>query len=495
MRRNGPDVLRIFSIGFVIVAVALIFFELVTFSRERARLPDRLVIAGVPVGGLDKSTALERLLQVYSTPVELYYGDRLILLNPATVGYRLDTEVMLAASELARTGTDFWSGFWDFLWNRPGESVAIPLKSEFSQSDLESSLRDIALRYDQSPRPAEPVPGSSNFTPGEAGQVLDIARARELIGEMLNQPRDRQVILPVVSQAPSRPSLATLKILLEQNLEVADFTGLGVIYLQDLQTGDEIHFAVLAGGEIEVDPDVAFTAASTIKIGVLTTFYRYFNPPFDEEAERLLYETIVLSGNASSDTLVERLEFYDEVGTPGPVIVTNTLRELGLESTFLGGYFRPGAPLLIQPQTPGNQRLDITTSPDPYNQTTASEIASLLVDIYRCSQGGGAILAAFGGDISVEECDQMLNLLSQNKLGALIEAGVPDGTRVAHKHGYTDSPLDYVVDSGIVYTPGGNYALSIFLWNDPPMIWDPTSRLVAELSRAVYNFFNPPIGG
>ena len=89
----------------------------------------------------------------------------------------------------------------------------------------------------------------------------------------------------------------------------------------------------------------------------------------------------------------------------------------------------------------------------------------------------------------------MLDLLSQNKLGWLIEAGVPEGTRVAHKHGYVDSPLEELVDAGVVYTPGGNYVISICLWNDPPMIWEPTSRLVANLSRAVYNYFNSPDGG
>ena len=493
MRRGGPDFLRLISIGLLLGAVSLVFYELVAFSRERARLPDQLMIAGVPVGDLDKTAALERLLQIYSSPLELLYGDEVILLSPSSVGYRLDTEVMLAASELARTEVEFWSGFWDFLWNRPGEPTSIPLKSEFSQTELEMNLRDIALRYDKPSKPAEPVPGSSTFSAGETGRVLDIARARELVGEILNTPVNRRLNLPVVSEAPPRPSLPTLQILLKQILEIDEFDGLAVIYLQEMQTGDELHFAILAGEEIDFEPDIAFTAASTIKIGVMTAFYRYFDEPLDEEAERWLYEMIVKSGNATSDWLVERIEETDVFGNPGPVLVTNTLRDLGMESTYLGGYFRSGAPLLIQPQTSGNQRPDITTSPDPYNQTTASELATLLVDIYRCSQGGGALMAAFAGAISAEECDTMLDLLSQNKLGYLIEAGVPDGTRVSHKHGYTESPLDYVIDTGIVFTPGGNYTLSIFFWNDPPMIWDPTARLISNLSRAIYNFFNPPL--
>lgn len=492
MRRGRADLLRWISIGLLIAAMGLVFYELVSYSRLRARLPNQLTIAGVPVGGLDKMEALERIMQVYSTPVELYYGDELILLNPANVGFRLDTEVMLAASEMARTETDFWSGFWGFLWNRPGEPYGIPLKSEFSQSELEVILKDIAARYDQPPEPPEPIPGTTSFSPGRAGQVLDIARASELVSDAINQPQNRSVSLPIVSQEASRPSLSNLEILLKQNLEVANFDGLAVIYLQDLRNGDEIHFAQYRGDGIEVEPDIAFTAASTIKIGIMVTYYRYFDEPLDAEADEWMYEMIVYSANETSDELMNRLSGMDGDVTPGPLVVTNTMRDLGMESTFLGGYFKLGSPLLIQPQTPGNQRSDVTTSPDPYNQTTASEVGMLLTDIYHCAEGGGSLLAAFSGDVSQDECIKMLDLLSQNKLGWLIQAGVPEGTRVAHKHGYIDSPTEYLVDAGIIYTPGGNYLLSIFLWNDPPMIWEPTSQLVANLSRAAYNYFNLP---
>jgi hypothetical protein len=87
----------------------------------------------------------------------------------------------------------------------------------------------------------------------------------------------------------------------------------------------------------------------------------------------------------------------------------------------------------------------------------------------------------------------MLDLLADNRIGVLIEAGVPDGTRVAHKHGWTDSPLTWVADAGIVYSPAGDFVLTLYLWNDREMIWEPTSRLMADLSRSVYNYFNPPL--
>jgi len=490
MRRGGPNVLRWVSLLLLMAAVALFFYELVAFSRRRARMPGGLTIAGVPVGGLSQSGALEQVMQTYSTPVEVFYGDQLILLMPATIGFRLDTEVMLAAAELERTGTDFWSGFWGFLWNRAGEAASIPLRVEYSPAQLEAVLIDIAARYDQPPIPVDPIPGSPNFSPGKPGRVLDISRAAELIGEILQIPYNRRVNLPVVADAPPKPTMETLEVLLKQNIDIVGFDGLIVLYLVNLRNGDEIHFAYFGNNDIQVEPDIAFSAASTIKIGIATAFFRFFDQPLDLEADRLLSKMLTLSGNDEADWLMERMD--REIG---PILVTETLGELGLESSYIIAWYHPPAIPVSggYPQTPGNQRTDINTSPDWLNQTTASEIGMLLSDIYNCTRGGGTLIAVFPDQISRDECSVLLDLMSQNKIGVLIEAGVPEGTRVAHKHGWTSSPLDMVSDAGIVFSPGGDYILSIFLWNEQEMIWEPTSKLVAGLSQAVYNYFNPPI--
>jgi hypothetical protein len=490
MRRSGPNFLRWISVGLLLAALATFFFELIAYSRLRSRLPMGMTIAGVSVGGLDQTEAIERLLQTYSAPIELHYGTEIILMTPASAGFLLDTESMLAAAELSRTGTDFWSGFWDFLWNRPSETIDIPVRSEYSQAQIETVLRDVAARYDKPPTPSQPVPGSPNFTPGEPGVVLDIGRARELVGEVMAKPSGRRVNLPIVGGAPGRPSMDTLETLLKQIVDVGQFNGLAVAYVRDLRTGDDLHLTYYRNQPIATTPDPAFTAASIIKIGIMTAYYRYFDDPLDDETDRLMTEMIALSGNDPADRLMERIS-----SDRGPLMVTDVLQdELGLESTFISGYFRLGAPRLWDYQTPGNTRSDLSTFPDPYNQTSASDIGSLLSDIYACSRGGGSLLAALPGQIRPDECEHMLALLAENKIGILIEAGVPEGTRVAHKHGWTDSPLDSIGDASVVFTPGGDYVLVLFLWNSPDMIWEPTSGLVAELSLAVYNFFNPPTG-
>src|SRR3989304_8566534 len=194
--RRPPDFLRWISIDLLLTAVGLIFYELVRFSRTRPPPPAGVTVAEVLGGGLDRGDALERLLRAYSAPVELYYGDQPILLNPSSVGFRLDSEAMLAAAELARTGGEFWGRFWDFLWSRPGEAQSIPLRSELSSAQLEAVLRDIAARYDEPPQPAEPAPGSPTFSPGKPGRQMDGARAAALVGGVLGRPAKRRGRLP-----------------------------------------------------------------------------------------------------------------------------------------------------------------------------------------------------------------------------------------------------------------------------------------------------------
>jgi hypothetical protein len=90
----------------------------------------------------------------------------------------------------------------------------------------------------------------------------------------------------------------------------------------------------------------------------------------------------------------------------------------------------------------------------------------------------------------------MVQLLEEDKIGVLIQAGVPEGTAVAHKHGWvtdvTSGIMYNVSDAAIVYTPGGNYILTIYVYHPDQILWDQVSRMFAQISRAVYNFFNLP---
>jgi beta-lactamase class A len=489
VRLRGSSLLvRGISLFFILLAVVVTVIQLVQYSISRANYPQDMTIGNVPVGGLDPQAAAQRLLQVYSLPVQIQYGDATINLDPGLIGFQLDTESMLAAADLQRTGASFWGGFWDYLWNRRSPSRQIPLVSSYSEARLKEYLiKDISSRYDQPPTPAQPIPGTATFTAGTSGQTLDVDRAVALIESALQSPNDRNVILASQRIAPSRPTLGTLQILLKQLIDQSGFDGLVDLYFLDLQTQEEIHFAYQAGQDISISPDIAFLGASTIKIPIMVTIFDHYKSNIPSEIDVQLKDVFVSSDNTAADSLMASLD-----PSAGPLVVTETMKKLGLLNTFISMYFAPGSVPLRHIITPANSRQDVSTDPDPFVQTTPSEIGMLLQDIYLCAQnGGGSLVAAFPGNITQAGCQQMVQYMVEDKLGALIQAGVPEGTIVAHKHGFGMDMKDFS-DAAIVYTPGGNYVLTIYVYHPVQALWDVVSPMYAELSRAVYNYYNLP---
>ncbi len=273
--RSSFSTLRWVSLFFIFAAVILVTLQLVSFSRVRATFPNGQKIAGVPVGGLDHQQAAERVSQYYALPVEVHYGNAVIQIKPSTVGFELDLESMLTAADVQRTDQSFWVGFWNHLWNREETPTEVPLASTISDDRLRSYLQtEISARYDQPPSAAMPVPGSVSFQAGQSGSTLDIDRAMTLIKGALNSPTARVVNLSINKTTALRPSLQNLQILLQQIVDMDKFDGLVDIYIQDLQTYQELHFAYEGGKNPSVDPDIAFTAASTIKIPILVSVMR-----------------------------------------------------------------------------------------------------------------------------------------------------------------------------------------------------------------------------
>lgn len=495
--RNSVPILRGISIALLSIALVLGVVALVGYSRQRNNYPRGMKIAGVSVGGVDPQIASERVLQVYSSPIEVQYNESIIHVDPSVVGFELDMESMIAAADLERTGGSFWGGFWNYLWNRDPDPVEVPLIDTIAEDRLRSYLQnEISARYDEPPTPAQPVPGSTTFSPGSPGVSLDLDRAIRLIEDTLRSPNNRKVALSFQRSAAARPTMQNLEILLQQNITLAGFDGVMGIYLQDLQNGQEIHFAMDRGQLISVNPDVAFTSSSTVKIPIMVSYFiKYGSDALNEQSSNLLMDMIRKSENPPADRLMESLD-----SLKGPLIVTEDMKKIGLENTFLAGFFCSPefpCPLLRKIDTPANQRTDVVTDPDSFNQTTPSDIGMLLSDIYQCAEsGGGALIAEFPDKLTKEICQQMITYLASDKIGVLIEAGVPEGTQVAHKHGWISDPSSLVIknisDAAIVYTLGGNYVLVIYAYHPVQTVWEPVSALFAQMSQAVYNYYNLP---
>lgn len=259
----------------------------------------------------------------------------------------------------------------------------------------------------------------------------------------------------------------------------------GALFVMDLQTGEAMAFG----------SNVAFSGTSINKIAIMTELYRTIDLPPDDATAVTLANMIVCSENTATNRVMQIVGNGDPYR--GGVAITNTLRQLGLQNTFILTPFQiaPGDPPpptfpIERPTTRVDQGLP---NLDPYNQLTVDEMGWLLASLYQCAyHESGPLITTFDGEFEGRECRQMLHAMSENKIGAMLEAGVPAGTRIAHKHGWVNETHG---DAGIVFTPGGDFVLVAMLHDstgaDPWLDYTLSFPLVAEITRTVYNYFNP----
>ena len=490
MHRRQFPIFRWLAIVLIMITVLLATIQLISYSRIRNNFPMGLQVGQVPIGGLTYTQAAERIYTVYRSPIEVTYGGNRIHVRPAVLGFEPQVDKMLAVADNQRVTEPFWSGFWNFLWDRNIEIINIPLNVSYDEDHIREFLsNEVAARYDTPATPPKPIPGTTQFESGEPGTQLELNRATLLVIDALSSPTNRSITLPLDQAAITRPSLNDLEIMLKQIIDVSGFDGIVELYMKDLNTSRNLHFAYQTD-EGDLIPDISFSSWSTIKIPAMVTAFRYMEEPYRQDYLALMEEMIEQSDNLSTDQLA--MTVIDR--TLSPLIVTEDMQRLGLENSFWAGHFYLGAPLLQRFTTPANSRDDINTNPDQYNETTPADMGMLMEDIYQCAElGGGALIAAFNGEITRQECQMMIDFLAENRIAVLIQAGVPSGTKVAHKHGWAienDGVMHTFGDVAIVYTPGGDYALSIFLHHPVQAVFDPVNELYSQLSQATYNYYN-----
>jgi hypothetical protein len=300
------------------------------------------------------------------------------------------------------------------------------------------------------------------------------------------------VDLPSQPVPPLRPAFQNLEVLLRQIISTSGLNSLADVYLVDLQTGELAHLADRQGQNLPVQPDIAFSASSIIKIPIMVSAFRRMEGSLSEIVDGWLQAMFAQSSNQAADALMKNI--IDEVR--GPLVVTEDLRAMGLENTFLAGFFELGSPLLQIYDTPANARLDIDTAPDIYNQITPSDTGALLEGIYQCAHSGnGRLVETFPGKITQEECRLMIEYMKKDREPYMLTAALPEGTQAARKHGYYGSSAGVnttIGDAGIVFTPGGDFVLVVFLNNPELLLFDPANQLMARLALAVYNYYNLP---
>jgi len=465
-----------FVVFVLVIAILFAFlFELNNYTAYRAVLPPGLSLAGLPVGGKSEEEARALLEEAFATPITLHYRDETVTLSPRRVKFRLRTDAMMEQVRQVTASSDFWRGFLDYLLGNTAEGVDVPAQARFDEEAVRQQLLDIAARYDHPLQPPRAVVSSLTYLPGQREQRLDVEASLPRVIAALNSATQREVDLVVKlgDQEPPPIDMTVLRQMLEGRLD--NFDGVYSVYVKDLATGEEL----------AINADVAYAGMSILKIAIMVESYRYLDGPPDQDTTKILTETMTLSGNFTANLLL-RYVIGDGDIHQGVRRLNESVRYLGLVNTFMAApYDEDVLPQHIR--TPANSRTDINTNPDPFMQTTPQDIGLLLEMIYQCANGGGTLIAAYPDQITPDECRDMLDMMSQNHIGSLIEAGVPEGTRVAHKHGWIG---DTHGDAGIVFSPGGDYVLCAYLYHPGWLEWEVSSPIMADLSQAVYRYFN-----
>jgi hypothetical protein len=260
-------------------------------------------------------------------------------------------------------------------------------------------------------------------------------------------------------------------------------TTVASVYIMDLQTGEEINIL----------GDVAFSAASTIKLPIMIDYFRTLNlPPTDEEAF-LMANSLLCSNNSSSNLIMQIIGGGTDVFR-GLASVTQTAQFLGARNTYITAPFVlgvQGEQFGSIPAPPPSPNPSFNTQPDPFNQTTAEDLGTLFNLLYDCANYGSGLMAAFpDGEFTQNECRQMIELMSANDLLRLLQGGIPPGTRISHKNGWLQTMHG---DAGIVYSPNGrNYIIAVFVWEAGEFFtFTRAWPLIEGISRAAWNYFNP----
>ena len=466
----------------VILALAgFLAWRWIKFDQWRQRLPAGMTLAGVPVGETTRQEAIERLLGAYDGPIVLHFQEQRLSIHPQNVAFQIDAAGTIANMDAELSKYDGFGGYFKFLLGQRPGPVDIAVQAAYSSQALSEYLSNLALQYDRPARPPIPQLSTGGYAPGEPGYHLDIQASIPIVQDALLSTSQREATLVVQVEEPPAPDFALLSQIIEN--ELTAFGGIASVFAKDLQSG----------AEIDINSGVAYAGSSIIKIGIMVQAYRYLDQPPGAEITKNLTETMTLSGNFSANLLLRIIGGGDTYR--GSEVFTASMHRLGLINTFMATpYDEEVLPPVVV--TEANSRTDLNTQPDPYMQTTPADIGLLLEMIYQCSHdGGGALAFIYPGDVTPQECQAMIDHMLANQLSGegelpvLIAAGLPLGTPIAHKHGWVD---DTRGDAALVFTPGGNYVLVIYLYRPGWVEWEQTNAFMTSISRLVYAFFNPP---
>ncbi len=277
----------------------------------------------------------------------------------------------------------------------------------------------------------------------------------------------------------------------------------GSVYVEDLKSGEAL----------TVNPDVIYSGVSMLKLAVLITFYAHHPETLNATQALLIARMMLCSDNNATNALMSTLANTGIQGSAetGAGLITKQITSDGFAPFKMSRSFSN----LSNPNPPSSDPKNADA--DPYNITTPAVLGKLLSAVYHCARNepGGfndasthtgteaaAITAQATGEataaatvqaldasqITPEGCRHIMDVMRYDHLGALIEAGIPDGTLIAHKQGWDGETHG---DVAFISTPGGDYIVSITLHQRSWLNYKASFPAMSEVSRMVYNAYNP----
>ena len=250
--------------------------------------------------------------------------------------------------------------------------------------------------------------------------------------------------------------------------------------------------ATVGGDTVRFDrhPDVVFHAASTMKVPVMIEAFRlaeagqigWDDPvPVDNRFRSIVDGSPFSIEDDSDDALyalrgqtVSVRSLVERAITTSSNLATNLLIELVSADSVQATVDRLGAPgMRVLRGVEDLKAFEAGLS----NETTAPALATLLVALRD------------GRAVSPDADAAMRGVLEAQRFNEMIPAGLPEGTRVAHKTGEI-TRIHH--DAAIVYADGtAPYVLVVLTrgLDDP----DVSARLGADVSRAVYRSLSLPV--
>lgn len=464
----------------LVAGAIFVLFKIYQYGTFRQFLPAGLTVAGVNVGGMTENDARELISSRYAeSDVVIFHGEESISVSPGDIEFELDLESMMTEADYQRSQQDFWAGFWGFIWNRPVEVDMVELRATHDADELRRVLQTIAGGFDTPAQPPQPVPTTLTFQYGEAGVETDVDASIADVTAAFYRPSAREAHLTLRPLTPVRPDMSLLGHLILNHIQQRAFGGVASVFILDLENGQEVF----------IDAGVAMSGMDLLRVPLVLDAYRMIEGAPSLSQTSSISRTLLTDDTEAPQALLSVIAGQENPFL-GAQLMTESMWRLGLKNTFIaipyGEGTVPGGRTSYE--TPANTAPGQLTRPTAAMQTTAEDMGTLLAMLYYCAEDrGGSLMAAYGESITAAECQQIIDVLVENRIGSLIEEGVPVGTPIGHRHAWIG---DTHADAGIVYSPGGDYVISMIFFQHDWLPWERSSPLMADISRATYNYFN-----